>query len=40
MTDCRVIDAVMEKVRALKAAGQPFAYHTDGRLTYDEWEED
>ena len=40
MTDCRVIDAVMEKVRALKAAGQPFEYHTDGRLTYDEWEED
>ena len=40
ITDCRVIDSVLEYVRALQAAGQPLEYHTDGRLTYDEWKEE
>ena len=39
-TDCTVIDAVLPYVRSLQAAGKPVEYFTDGRLTFDEWEED
>ncbi len=40
VTDYRVIDAVLPYVRSLQAAGKPVEYFTDGRLTFDEWEED
>ena len=40
MTDYTVIDAVLPYVRSLQAAGKPVEYVTDGRLTFDEWEED
>ncbi len=39
-TDVRVIDAVLTNVYKLQAAGKPVEYFTDGRLTYDIWEED
>ena len=39
-TDVRIIDAVLENVYKLKAAGTPVEYTTDGRLVYDVWEED
>ena len=40
MSDCTVIDAVLPYVRSLQAAGKPVEYFTDGRLKFDEWEED
>lgn len=40
ITDTRVIDAVLPYVYSLQAAGKPIEYFTDGRLVYDEWEED
>lgn len=40
MTDVLVIDAVLSAVYKLQAAGKPVEYHTDGRLVFDEWEED
>ena len=39
-TDVRVIDAVLADIYKLQAAGKPLEYFTDGRLTYDVWEED
>lgn len=38
-TDVRVIDAVLEDVYKLQAAGKPVEYFTDGRLVYDRGEE-
>lgn len=40
ITDTRVIDAVLPYVYSLQAAGKPVEYFTDGRLKFDEWEED
>lgn len=39
-TDVRVIDAVLANVYKLQTAGKPVEYATDGRLVYDEWEEE
>ena len=38
-TDVRVIDAVLEDVYKLQAAGKPLAYFTDGRLVYERGED-
>lgn len=40
ITETRVIDAVLPYVYSLQAAGKPVEYFTDGRLVFDEWEED
>ena len=40
VTDKLVIDLVLDYVYKLQAAGKPVEYFTDGRLTFDEWEED
>ena len=39
-TGTRVIDAVLPYVYSLQAAGKPIEYFTDGRLVFDEWEEE
>lgn len=40
VTNTTVIDAVLPYVRSLQAAGKPVEYFTDGRCTYDSWEEE
>lgn len=40
MTDKMVIDCVLDDIYKLQAAGKPLEYTTDGRCTYDQWEED
>jgi len=40
VTNTTVIDAVLPYVRSLQAAGKPVEYFTDGRCSYDTWEEE
>ena len=39
ITDAKVIDAILQYLRSLGAAGKPVEYHTDGRVVVRNWEE-
>ncbi len=40
VTDRKVIDEVLSAIYELQAAGKPLEYFTDGRCSYDQWEEE